>query len=88
MTFSSTGKKYEIARVCRVLDILLSTFYMRKNCRNELSRELEKRGPKTEQTDEELLELIRRTLRILCLRVRGTVKYGYSYVFWVVLELV
>ena len=37
-TSPSTGKKYGIARVCRVWDFSRSTFYGRKKRRNELMR--------------------------------------------------
>jgi len=58
---AGTGKPYGVKRVCLVWDQARSTVYARKQ-RSEGdpgSHPPAKRGPKTELTDEELLQLIR-----------------------------
>lgn len=58
----STGKPYGLARLCRVLEVARSTVYAVRS-RSAAARTARKRGPKTEWSDEVLLERIRQELR-------------------------
>lgn len=58
----STGKPYSLARLCRVLEVARSSVYAVRS-RSAASRTARKRGPKTEWSDEVLLERIREVLR-------------------------
>lgn len=51
----STGKRYGLARVCRVVEFNRSTVYAART-RTTTARVLKKRGPKTKLTDAELLK--------------------------------
>ena len=59
----STNKRYGLARVCRVWGLSRATVYRRRG-RGRSDAVPGKRGPKTPWTDAELLELIRKDLRM------------------------
>lgn len=58
----STGKTYPVKLLCEVLAVPRSSFYALPN--SSLARTTHKRGPKTEQSDGELLAAIRADLAI------------------------
>ena len=57
----STGKPYGLARACRILEIARSTVYAVR-ARATVPRERGKRGPRTAESDAQLLERIREVL--------------------------
>lgn len=60
-TSPSTGRRYGLARVCRVLEAPRSTVYAARSWR-QVSGVAQKRGPKTAFTDAELTQQIREVL--------------------------
>ena len=66
----SAGRRYGLARVCRVLEIPRSTVYAAR-ARRLAPVPPRKRGPKTAWTDAELTEQIRGVLAALAVRRRG-----------------
>ncbi|HEX2681738.1 MAG TPA: hypothetical protein VHQ03_10645 [Candidatus Dormibacteraeota bacterium] len=58
----SAGRRYGLARVCRVWEVNRSTIYAVRTRTNSLSLTPGKRGPKTELSDDQLTELIRETI--------------------------
>lgn len=60
-TSPSTGKRYGVARVCRVWEAARSTVYARRRAAVE-QRPVQRRGPRTEWSDEELVGHIRTVL--------------------------
>ena len=68
----STGKSYGVKRVCDIWEEARSTFYARKNRLDDPeNRTMEKRGPKTDLSDEQLLEEIRADLAASPFRGEG-----------------
>jgi transposase InsO family protein len=59
---SSTGRRYGLARVCRVWQMARSSVYKVRARQTSPSLELGKRGPKTTLSDQELTVLIRETI--------------------------
>jgi putative transposase len=58
----SAGRRYGLALVCRVWDINRSTIYATRHRLSAPSAEPTKRGPKTQVSDTQLLELIKDTI--------------------------
>ena len=58
----ATGRRYPLTMICEVWSIARSTVYQAEERGNDESREPKKRGPKTELSDEALVEEIRQVL--------------------------
>ena len=58
----ATGRRYQLTMICEVWSIARSTVYQAEERGNDESREPKKRGPKTELSDEALVEEIRQVL--------------------------
>ena len=59
---STTGRRYPLKMICEVWGVPRSTVYMAQDHARGEPREQEKRGPKTELSDEALVEAIREVL--------------------------
>ena len=59
----ATGRRYPLTMICEVWSIARSTVYQAEERGNDESREPKKRGPKTELSDEALVEEIRQGTR-------------------------
>ena len=58
-----TGKLYPLTMICEVWRVARSTVYAARNGSKGAGLEPQKRGPKTDLSDEELLEEIREVLK-------------------------
>jgi putative transposase len=71
---SSTGKKYTLSMVCRVVGVPRSSYYEYQRGLRQAKREYKKRGPKVQADDVRLLALIREVLNRSPFHTEGTKK--------------